>query len=199
MAGACLQPFRPFFDTVSGFLGKLVPLKRRSTSKTSQMTSASSPPPSPYAQSYSTPTFLSLPRPKPARFHDRTSDLDFDLFDPPTTRSRAHSRNPSNLTLLSQFANFTSNFSVPPFDQEAEATQVKDFGRENGERDGVELQQQDQIYALKDSYAVSVTSGAGETCDGSEDERTVRRMASDDSWYGAGSGGILRTREVTVN
>lgn len=49
----------------------------------------------------------------------------------------------------------------------------------------------------KSGYAVSVTSGcgSGETCEGSEEEKTIRRIGSDESVVG----GIMRTTEVRVS
>lgn len=53
---------------------------------------------------------------------------------------------------------------------------------------------------VKSGYAVSITSGcgSGETCEGSEEEKSVRRVGSDES-CGAGVGGIMCTKEVTVS
>ncbi|KAF1970197.1 hypothetical protein BU23DRAFT_217504 [Bimuria novae-zelandiae CBS 107.79] len=198
----CLPPLKPLLLTVSSFFSHLSPT--RGTSERSPTTTSSgrredsdsdSPPPSPYPQSYSTPTFLSLPRPLPTRFHDHTSDLDFDLVEaPPPTRSRTHSRNPSNLTVLTTFTGFTSGFTVPPFDREVENARPGGDDKGVGERGrGVEGD------AGGSGYAVSVTSRceSGDTCEGSEDAGTIRRVGSEGICY-AGGGGIVRTTEVRV-
>lgn len=199
---ACLPPLKPLLTTVSDFFSNLSSHRRSSTkpfSSSPQRYDSESPPPSPYPQSYSTPTFLSLPRPKPTRYHDHTSDLDFDLYaTPATTRSRAHSRNPSNLTVFTNFTSFTSNFTVPPFDRELDATQLRAYSKGTDELERpVEL----ELSGTKSRYAVSVTSGceSGESCEGSEEEKTIRRIASEASCRALGGGGIMRTTEVMIS
>lgn len=197
MTAACLPTLKPLLITVSDFFSNLSP-SRRSSKPSDHDPNADSPPPSPYPQSYSTPTFLSLPRPKPARFHDHASDLDFDLFEAPsTTRSRAHSRTPSNLTVFTTLTNFTSTFTVPPFDRELEATRPRACSKAMSE---VEKPANLVVGGVKNGYAVSVTSGcgSGETCEGCEEERTIRRMGSEES-CGCVVGGIMRTTEVRVS
>jgi hypothetical protein len=199
MTTACLPTLKPLLATVSDFFSSFSSPRHSSPAKPSDRRyDPDSPPPSPYPQSYSTPTFLSLPRPKPARFHDHTSDLDFDLFEAPaTTRSRAHSRTPSNFTVLTTLTNFTSTFTVPPFDRELDAARPRAPSKAMIE---VEKPTELVVGRAQGGYAVSVTSGcgSGETCDGSEEEKTIRRMASDES-CGAVAGGIMRTTEVRVS
>ncbi|KAF2443447.1 hypothetical protein P171DRAFT_495209 [Karstenula rhodostoma CBS 690.94] len=188
MTAACLPTLKPLLATVSDFFSSLSPTRRSSSAKPPHHhhhPDADSPPPSPYPQSYSTPTFLSLPRPKPARFHDHTSDLDFDLFEAPSTmRSRAHSRTPSNLTMFTSFTNFTSTFTVPPFDREFEAGWPRAHSKATSE---VERSVELVVGGARGGYAVSVTSG--ETCEESEEEKTIRRIGSEESCGGGVVGG----------
>jgi hypothetical protein len=192
ITAACLPTLKPLLTTISTFFSDLTSTRpSQDSSKPEQI--IESRPPSLYAMSYGTPTFLSLPRPKPTRFHDHASDLDFDLYESPTHRSRAHSRNPSNLTVFSNFTMLTTAHG------EGEVLRPRTCSKgltELGE----------DMRGFKSGYAVSVTSGSGETCEGSEEGRTIKRMGSEqDVGNGEDSasavavvGGIMRTTEVRV-
>lgn len=192
---ACLPTLKPLLNTLSTFFSNLNPSRRASaTAKHGRPTY--SPPPSPYPPSYSTPTFLSLPRPQPTRFHDHTSDLDFDLFGTPAPRAHTHSRNPSALTTLSNFTNFTMRF-------DGELSRPMSRAR-TGSKGLSELGE--EMKGFKSGYAVSITSGSGETCDGSEDCETIPRVASVEESMGGlpnvindeSTGGILKTTEIKI-
>jgi hypothetical protein len=192
IAAACLPTLKPLLTTISNFFSDLTLTRRRhDSSKPEQI--IESRPPSPYAMSYSTPTFLSLPRPKPTRFHDHTSDLDFDLYELPIHRSFTHNHNHSNLTVFSNFTTLTMGHG------EGEVMRPRACSKgltELGE----------EMRGFKSGYAVSVTSRGGETCEGSEEGKTVKRVGSEED-VGNGDdgssvvaiiGGILRTTEVRV-
>ncbi|KAF2688718.1 hypothetical protein K458DRAFT_151587 [Lentithecium fluviatile CBS 122367] len=178
---ACLPSLKPLLTTISNLFSNLISRQSAEPCKPEPPTNTA--PPSPYAASYSTPTFLSLPRPRPTRFHDHTSDLDFDLYDSPTHRSRTHSRNPSNLTMLSNFTTFTTPHV------ESEGTPPRAYSKgltELGE----------DMRGFKNGYAVSITSGSGETCERSEE---FIGGVEDGASAVAVVGGIIRTTEVRLS
>lgn len=192
----CLPPLKSLFTTVSNFFSNLSRTRRFSSSRSSASLQDEAEKPahsSPYPQSYGTPTFLSLPRPIPTRFHDHTSDLDYDPYElppPPVTRPHAHSRTPSAITM---FTNITRNFTIPPFDREVEAA----LPRSRIGRSMIEL----DAYATRGRYAVSSTSksgsgsGSGDTYVGSEENKTIRRVGSEGSSFAHWKGG----KRVHVN
>lgn len=190
-SAACLPTLKPLLATISAFFTNLTTPTRHRSHTPKADPPAQSPPPSPYLQSYSTPTFLSLPRPKPSRYHDHASDLDFDLYDAPA-RSRTHSRNPSNMTI---FSNFTTHV-------EHDVTRPGSRSRAGF----IELEEEDKR-GFRGGYAVSITHGGGERYEGIGEGRTIRRVASDEESVGRwgegkgeeAGGRILRTTEVTVS
>jgi hypothetical protein len=192
ITAACLPTLKPLFTTISTFFTDLTS-RRQSPDPSKHEHVIDSRPSSPYAMSYSTPTFLSLPRPKPTRFHDHTSDLDFDLYNMPTQRSRTHSRNPSNLTMF-------SNFTIPTALGEGDGI----MRPRTCSKGLVELGE--DMRGFKSGYAVSVTSGSGETCEGSVESKTVKRVGSEEDVTSGGDrehgvavvGGITKTMEVKV-
>jgi len=108
-------------------------------------------------------------------------------------RSRMHSRNHSNLTVYSNYTTLTTTHG--------EGQAMRPMACSKGLTDlGADMR------GFKSGYAVSVTSGSGEICEGSEEGKTIERVGSEED-VGNGEngmsvvavvGGIMRTTEVKV-
>lgn len=195
MIAACLPALKPLLTTVQTFFSNITfpPLPHAPAEPTDRSEPSS---PQPQQSTFFSLRNFSLTRPKPAcfptRYYDHGSGLDFDL-ETPRSRTRTHSRHPSNLTA---FSNFTNTHLAAPFEDERPASRARTCSKGLSDMD-------DDATDLRTGYAVSITSG--ETpYDGGEDAKSIRRVASsaessvDEESSGAASGGIMKTTEVRI-